>query len=109
MKKLLIALTACCSVAIADPTLDSVATKNNANQANTSTSQPHDNKVIMVKGTTSSGNNYKPAQAAKKHSAHASTSKKTTHHSVKKSKTKKSKHSSTKHKTKKQSQSNSAK
>jgi|LauGreDrversion4_2_1035121.scaffolds.fasta_scaffold436382_2 hypothetical protein len=108
MKKLFIMLIACCSVAIADPTLDSVA--NNDNQANTSTSQSHDNKVIMVKGTaTSSGNNYKPAQRAKKHSAHAPASKKITHHSVKKSKPKKSKHSSIKHKTKKQSQSNSAK
>ena len=91
MKKLLIALAVCCSIAMADPALDSVTSSDNAKPA---TQQP---KVIMVKGSTATATS---PNTSKK--THTKTSK--PHHSTQKhkSKSKTNKKQSSKHKTKKQ-------
>lgn len=93
MKKLLVALSVCCSIAIADPALDSVAENDNTNAKPTTTQQP---KVIMVKGSTAattSSNAHKTSNA-KTPKAHHSTNKH-------KSKTKTNKKQNSKYKTKK--------
>lgn len=91
MKKLLVALSVCCSIAIADPALDSAEGSVKTDAKPTTTQQQP--KVIMVKGSTAGTTNS------------PNTSKKTTH------KTKKSHHSTKKkHKTKvKTSKKNSTK